>query len=52
MSLQDPTFSANPYFFGRDQDRASYSGSSADQLEGESWRGGNNAGSAVGVRGI
>ena len=45
--LLNPTFSATPFFFDRAVDRAGYSGSSAQQQEGESWRAGNGTGVGV-----
>jgi histone deacetylase HOS2 len=36
--MQHPTFSSTPFFYDRDKDRASYSGKSDQQYEGQSWR--------------
>jgi len=52
-SLDEPTFADCAFFYDRSQDRASYSGQSGDQLEGQSWRAGQGAGaSPVGVSNI
>lgn len=48
-SLDHPTFADCAFFYDRSQDRASYSGQSGDQLEGQSWRAGPGGGSGVGV---
>lgn len=49
-ALLYPTYSDSTFFYDPSQDRAAYSGSGADQLEGESWRGGGNgAMNGVGV---
>ncbi|KAK4704637.1 histone deacetylase HOS2, partial [Phenoliferia sp. Uapishka_3] len=46
--MEHPTFSSTPFFYDRSSDRASYSGTSGEEIEGQSWRGG-QVGGGVGV---
>lgn len=46
--MSNPTFSDTPFFYDRSSDRASYSGASGEEIEGQSWRGG-QVGGGVGV---
>ncbi|KAM0755842.1 hypothetical protein T439DRAFT_320542 [Meredithblackwellia eburnea MCA 4105] len=49
-NVENPTFSATPFFYDRNADRASYSGNSGQEVEGQSWRGGQIVGgSGVGL---
>lgn len=47
--ILNPTFASTPYFFDRNQDRGSYSGSSNKEFEGQSWRGGADGDNGKGV---
>lgn len=47
--MQHPTFSSTAFFYDRSADRATYSGDSGAEIEGQSWRGGHEGGVGVGV---